>query len=148
MDCAPTHFFFLKTLSHWKAGIIYPPFYIPQKEKKSYHKALIVQFECSLQQKRAHTQTGRKNVQCLFSVGYIPLHAFCPSCSELVLGKLFRELRQEYDKCEKQGFVASCQSKREKLKQASFYETISMQTCRFVASIKLRGNEPNFLMKF
>lgn len=76
--------------------------------------------------RRVNTQTGRKNLQCLFSTGYILLHGFRPSCSELVWGKLFRELQQEFDKCEKQGFLASCQSKRGKLKQAPFYKTVSM----------------------
>lgn len=58
--------FFFQTLLYWKAGTMYPLFHILLKEKKSYHKALIVRFECSLQQKSEHTNRQEKFTVFIF----------------------------------------------------------------------------------
>lgn len=69
-------------------------------------------FSFSVRFNRRPYITDRKNGQCLFSAGYIPPHVFCPSCPDLVWGKMFGELQQDFDKCEEHVLMASCQSKK------------------------------------
>lgn len=79
-------------------------------EKNLITKLLLFSF--SVRFNRRPYITDRKNGQCLFSTGYIPPHVFCPSCPDLVWGKMFGELQQDFDKCEEHVLMASCQSKK------------------------------------